>query len=43
VRISPLSGPSAPRAPSMPMSWVELVSYLVVFLGLGAWRSTRDV
>lgn len=43
VRISPLSGPPALRSPSMTMAWVELGSYLVVFLGLGAWRSTRDV
>ncbi len=34
---------NADRTPSFAMACLELATYLVVFLGLGAWRTTRDV
>jgi hypothetical protein len=43
VSTHPVTGPNALRTPSFAMACVELVAYLVVCLGLGAWRATRDV
>ena len=37
------TGPNAARAPSFAMACIEMVTYLVVLLGLGAWRTTRDI
>lgn len=37
------SGPNALRTPSFAMACVELVTYVVVLLGVGAWRFTRDL
>ena len=31
-----------PRLPSLPLAYLDLVLYLVIALGLGAWRTTRD-
>ena len=42
VTTHPATGPSAARIPSPAMACLELAVYLVVFLGLGAWRTTRD-
>ena len=36
------TGPNALRTPSFAMACVELVTYVVVLLGVGAWRFTRD-
>ncbi len=41
-RIHPQSGASALRAPTTTTAFVELAMYLLVFLGLGAWRMSRD-
>lgn len=43
VRTHPSTGPNAVRTPSFGMACLELVTYLVVLLGLGAWRFARDV
>ena len=43
VGTHPVTGPNALRTPSFAMACVELVTYLVVVLGLGAWRITRDI
>ena len=32
-----------PRLPTLGLAYLDLVLYLVVAVGLGAWRSTRDV
>jgi ABC-2 type transport system permease protein len=32
-----------PRLPSLALAYVDLALYLIAALGLGAWRSTRDV
>ena len=40
--VHPATGVGANRVPSPPMALVELVVYLLVFLGLGAWRMSRD-
>ncbi|MEO7352568.1 MAG: ABC transporter permease [Marmoricola sp.] len=37
------TGPNVPRTPSYAMAWVEIMIYVLVFVGLGAWRSSRDV
>jgi hypothetical protein len=37
-----ISGPNRLRTPSFAMACLELCVYVVVLLGLGAWRSTRD-
>jgi ABC-2 type transport system permease protein len=42
VTISSPTGPNAARTPSLTMACVELVAYVVVFLGLGAWRIGRE-
>jgi hypothetical protein len=42
TRATPPTGPHAARLPSMGMAWLDLVLYPVVFLALGAWRTTRD-
>jgi len=39
---SPPTGPHADRAPSLTFAFVDLALYLIVFLGVGAWRATRD-
>jgi ABC-2 type transport system permease protein len=36
------TGPHAGRVPSLNMAWLDLVLYVVVFLGIGAWRALRD-
>ncbi|WP_067460989.1 ABC transporter permease subunit [Actinomadura macra] len=36
------AGPHATRVPSFGTALLDLILYLVVFLGLGAWRLTRD-
>jgi ABC-2 type transport system permease protein len=36
------TGPHAARIPAIGIAWLDLVLYLVVFLGLGAWRMSRD-
>ena len=36
------TGPNAARTPSLAMASVELIVYLVVLLGLGWWRITRE-
>jgi ABC-2 type transport system permease protein len=36
------TGPHADRIPSFGFACLDLVLYLIVFLGLGAWRATRD-
>ncbi|WP_194891772.1 ABC transporter permease subunit [Catenulispora pinisilvae] len=36
------TGPHAARVPSLGFAYFDLALYLVVFLGLGAWRATRD-
>ena len=36
------TGPNALRTPSFTLACVELITYLVVLLGAGAWRATRD-
>jgi ABC-type transport system involved in multi-copper enzyme maturation permease subunit len=43
VRTRPTTGPNALRTPSFGMACLELVTYLVVLLGVGAWRFARDV
>jgi ABC-2 type transport system permease protein len=43
VSAHPVTGPNAPRTPSFAMACVELVTYVVVLLGMGAWRVTRDI
>jgi ABC-2 type transport system permease protein len=42
TRTTPITGPHAARLPSTGMAWFDLALYLAVFLGLGAWRTTRD-
>lgn len=42
VTTHPAVGPQAVRVPSPGAAALELVVYLVVFLGLGAWRMSRD-
>ena len=37
------TGPNAPRTPSFTMACIEMGTYLVVLLGVGAWRTTRDI
>ncbi len=37
------TGPHAARIPSLGFAYLDLALYLVVFLGLGAWRAKRDV
>jgi ABC-2 type transport system permease protein len=37
------TGPNALRTPSFALACVELITYLVVLLGAGAWRATRDI
>ncbi len=39
---APPTGPHADRIPSLGFAAFDLALYLVVFLGLGAWRATRD-
>ncbi|WP_051468829.1 ABC transporter permease [Actinomadura oligospora] len=41
-RIHPESGTGALRSPTVTMAFVELATYLAVFLSLGAWRMSRD-
>jgi hypothetical protein len=41
TRATPPGGPHAARLPSMGRAWLDLALYLVVFLALGAWRTTR--
>ncbi|GAA2374597.1 hypothetical protein [Dactylosporangium salmoneum] len=36
------SSPVGPRLPSLGMAYLDLARYLVVALGLGAWRVSRD-
>jgi hypothetical protein len=43
VSIHPPSGPDIPRTPSVGMACLELATYVVVLLGAGAWRATRDL
>ena len=43
VGTHPLVGPNALRTPSVTMAAVELGTYVVVLLGAGAWRMTRDL
>jgi ABC-2 type transport system permease protein len=43
VRSRPTTGPNALRTPSFGMACLELVTYLVVLLGIGAWRFAKDV
>ena len=43
VSIHPPSGPDIPRTPSLSMACLELATYVVVLLGAGAWRATRDL
>ena len=40
--LSPPTGPHANRIPSLGFALFDLGLYLVVFLGLGAWRALRD-
>lgn len=42
VGTHPPTGPNSLRTPSFAMACVELATYLVVVLGLGAWRANRD-
>ncbi|MCO6004121.1 hypothetical protein NE236_03935 [Actinoallomurus purpureus] len=42
TRATPPGGPHAARLPSMGIAWLDLALDLVVFLALGAWRTTRD-
>ena len=42
VTTHPVTGPHAARIPSPGLAWLDLTLYLVVFLGLGAWRVSRD-
>jgi ABC-type transport system involved in multi-copper enzyme maturation permease subunit len=42
VTTQPLTGPQAVRVPSAGMAYAELAVYLIVLLGLGAWRVSRD-
>jgi ABC-2 type transport system permease protein len=42
VTTHPATGPNAARTPSPGTACLELMVYLIVFLGLGAWRTTRD-
>ena len=43
VSTHPSTGPNALRTPSMLMACVELSTYVVVFLVLGAWRASKDL
>src|SRR3954453_10326230 len=38
----PVTGPHPERVPSLGVAVLDLVGYLVVFLGLGLWRIQRD-
>jgi hypothetical protein len=38
----PVTGPQADRIPSLGMAYLDLLIYLVVFLGGAAWRMARD-
>ncbi len=38
----PVTRPHAARVPSLGLAYLDLVLYLVAFLGLGAWRMRRD-
>lgn len=40
--LNPPSGPHAARIPSLSFALFDLAMYLVVFVGAGAWRATRD-
>jgi len=40
--INPPTGPHAGRMPTLGFAMFDLALYLAVFLGLGAWRATRD-
>jgi ABC-2 type transport system permease protein len=40
--VDPATGPHAGRIPTLGFALFDLALYLVVFLGLGAWRATRD-
>ncbi|MEY9855521.1 ABC-2 type transport system permease protein [Catenulispora sp. GAS73] len=40
--LTPPTGAHAARIPSLAFSLFDLVLYLVVFVGAGAWRATRD-
>lgn len=40
--IHPPTGPSALRTPSIGLAVAELAAYVVVLVGAGAWRATRD-
>jgi ABC-2 type transport system permease protein len=42
VTTHPVTGPNTARTPSPGMALLELGVYLIVFLALGAWRTTRD-
>jgi ABC-2 type transport system permease protein len=42
VGTRPLGGPNLLRTPSFSMACLELGAYLLVILGLGAWRASRD-
>jgi ABC-2 type transport system permease protein len=41
--LTPPTGPHAARLPSLAFALFDLGLYLVVFVGAGAWRATRDV
>jgi ABC-2 type transport system permease protein len=43
VASRPLTGPHVDRIPSLGFAYLDLALYLAVFLGLGAWRMSRDV
>jgi hypothetical protein len=42
VATHPPKGPNLARTPSPAMACLELSVYLIVLLGVGAWRATRD-
>ena len=42
VATHPPTGPNVARTPSLAMACLELSVYLIVLLGFGAWRATRD-
>lgn len=42
VELHPATGPSALRTPSTAVAAAVLAAYVVVLIGAGAWRATRD-
>jgi ABC-2 type transport system permease protein len=42
TRATPPAGPHTARLPSAGQAWLDLVLYPMLFLALGAWRTTRD-